>query len=227
MAFFFRPLHRDQFPVIACLAFIALAEFLAVHWSGHRRNGVVVYDQARWNEIVQRVEARMRRTGTVREASRTSDAAASARLARQALLSEDQDQARIDGLIARAMKEAIRPRQILFNHRDLARDIYENLEIRSFRSSLQPAHIEHLSELSRIRPARVVTNEHSLTIESDDWNYQFEILASGDFNRDGGEDLLVLFHDDAKTGTYDSTSPLLLTRDGSKAIKACDLMPAD
>ncbi len=39
-----------------------------------------------------------------------------------------------------------------------------------------------------------------------------DVLAAGDFNGDGIEDIVVTFYDDAKAGTYFSITTLLLTQ---------------
>ena len=52
----------------------------------------------------------------------------------------------------------------------------------------------------------------TVSLESKEWFYKFNLLAAGDFNRDGNEDLLIYFLDQAKEGSYFSMDTLLLSR---------------
>ena len=47
-------------------------------------------------------------------------------------------------------------------------------------------------------------------IDTKDWKYQWTLLAQGDLNGDGIEDLLVRFLDQAKTSNYFSAQILVL-----------------
>lgn len=55
----------------------------------------------------------------------------------------------------------------------------------------------------------------SIIIDSEDWFYQFNVLAKGDFNGDNKEDLMIEFIEQAKNGNYFSHVTLIVTRNVS------------
>lgn len=95
---------------------------------------------------------------------------------------------------------------------DLARYIFEKIDITTFRSSFGPQRTpgqNHLSDLG-LKPTKL-TNE-ILTIETDDWLYEIEIIRVADVNRDNIMDLEVCFRDKSKVATYNTQKPLLLSQ---------------
>jgi len=93
--------------------------------------------------------------------------------------------------------------------------ITDNLDLQVIRSSL----IQKLGDTSQsIKDTSFLVPEtkgDSVIIDNENWFYQFNILASGDFNNDGKEDLMIEFIDRAKNGNYYSHSTYLLTRNMS------------
>jgi len=93
--------------------------------------------------------------------------------------------------------------------------IIEQLDLQTIRSSLKqkmedkPQTIKDLPFLNPKKKANTVT------VDNSEWFYQFNILAKGDFNNDGNEDLLVDFIDQAKKGNYFSHSTYILTKNMS------------
>jgi hypothetical protein len=57
-----------------------------------------------------------------------------------------------------------------------------------------------------------------IQLEVDDWMIYIRILAYGDYDHDGCEDMLVCVTHDAIHGTYDVSFPVILTRRDSKRI---------
>ena len=90
--------------------------------------------------------------------------------------------------------------------------ITNNLDLQVIRSSL----IQKLGETAQsIKDTAFLvpeTKDDSVIIDNKDWFYQFNVLATGDFNNDGKEDLMIEFIDRAKHGNYYSHSTYLLTR---------------
>jgi len=93
--------------------------------------------------------------------------------------------------------------------------IIANLDLQAIRSSL----IQKLGDTAQsIKDTSFLVPEtkgDSVIIDNENWFYQFNLLASGDFNNDGKEDLMIEFIDRSKTGNYYSHSTYLLTRNMS------------
>jgi hypothetical protein len=53
-----------------------------------------------------------------------------------------------------------------------------------------------------------------LVLKGDTWESSVEVLARGDFDASGFEEILLAAHDRATEGTFESTRVLLLTRRG-------------
>ncbi|MET0383795.1 MAG: hypothetical protein ABW032_10285 [Burkholderiaceae bacterium] len=67
--------------------------------------------------------------------------------------------------------------------------------------------------LADVRPGIVARSQDGLLVlRGDTWQTQMEVLARGDFDGGGVEELLIAAHDTAIEGTYDSTRLLLVTR---------------
>ncbi|SFK42230.1 hypothetical protein SAMN04488082_12363 [Desulfomicrobium apsheronum] len=94
--------------------------------------------------------------------------------------------------------------------------IFQRLDLASVRSSLAPRRPSTHYYLRDFIFASKQMNATSLTLDTappgeDGFYYNFEILATGDFLRDGMLDLLVTFTDDATLGTYHSVQVLILS----------------
>ncbi|WP_328184926.1 hypothetical protein [Marinobacter sp. OP 3.4] len=84
------------------------------------------------------------------------------------------------------------------------------LDLRSFRSSLGPAssHYHTLAEISGELPVQV--DDNTVTLESDDWYIQLEVVARADVDNDGHEDWLIWLTDEAREGNYRGYDSLVI-----------------
>ena len=93
--------------------------------------------------------------------------------------------------------------------------LIERLDLTSFRSSLRPElDQEPGSVLSAVPTLELKAKGFSVTSDTDDWYYLFEVVARADFTGDGREDWLVRFSDVAREGTYRDHSVLVVTDAG-------------
>ena len=111
----------------------------------------------------------------------------------------------------KSLKQSVKAKHSFWKEDSLSLFIYKYLDLSSFRSSLRPRWSGKDSfSLENFDFDSVNTGPYTITIETKNWLYIFDILAKGDINHDGYEDLLVSFLDDSKKGTYFSLSTLLL-----------------
>lgn len=109
------------------------------------------------------------------------------------------------------LKHSISPKQSLWKQDSLTSFIYKYLDLSTFRSSLRPKWGKKGSfYLENFEFDSVIIEPFTITINTKKWLYIFDILAAGDINHDGYEDVLISFLDDAKEGTYFSFSTFLL-----------------
>jgi len=90
--------------------------------------------------------------------------------------------------------------------------IIEQLDLQTLRSSLKQKMEDKpqtINDLTFLIPEK---KNNTVTVNNPEWFYQFNILAKGDFNNDGNEDLLIDFIDKAKKGNYFSHSTYLITK---------------
>ncbi|WP_157798193.1 hypothetical protein [Aeromonas cavernicola] len=91
-------------------------------------------------------------------------------------------------------------------------DIYNNLNIATFSSSLMPKRLNneqiYLRQFDLPQPT---FTENMITIDSSNFTYSFEVLKKSDGNRDGIVDYAVCFSEKSKIGTYDARTPLLIS----------------
>lgn len=83
--------------------------------------------------------------------------------------------------------------------RDLARFVFEHLDLSSFRNSTGPrrrAGQRFFKDLG-VHPSQVSATEAST---EGDWRYVVRILERGDYNKDGVEEVLIGFSDVAQEG---------------------------
>jgi hypothetical protein len=90
--------------------------------------------------------------------------------------------------------------------------IYDNLLISSFPSSLHNQTDENKDSLKKLGLKLTHHSETSILFKQEGWEYRFDLLAKGDFNHDGNEDLLVQFIDKAIVGNYFGVEILVLTK---------------
>lgn len=95
---------------------------------------------------------------------------------------------------------------------DLGQFIVDKLDLASFPSILGPRVMasQHTFAGMKLKPATASANE--VTFDDDDYYVKIDVLGRGDFNDDGLEDIIVCWRDQAKGGTYRTTTPYLLTR---------------
>lgn len=91
--------------------------------------------------------------------------------------------------------------------------ILEFLDLQSFLSSLKQQLEDGPQTLSNLGFNKIEQDNNQVRIETDDWYYQFNIIAKADFNHDGTEDLLIEFIDQAKQGNYFSHETIIVKRE--------------
>ena len=102
---------------------------------------------------------------------------------------------------------------------DLARFVFEHLDITSFRSSMGPRRSEgqrFFSDLG-VHPNRV--SETEAVSDDGGWSYSVRILGKRDYNRDGVDEVLICFSDVARDGgTYNTRKHLVVQLVEGRAI---------
>jgi len=92
-----------------------------------------------------------------------------------------------------------------------------NLNLQTLTSSLKQQLSRGPQTLNTLNLKNIKYGQNSIKIDSEEWYYHIKILAQGDFNHDGLEDLLVEFIDQAIQGNYFSHSTLILERKTSSS----------
>ncbi len=93
--------------------------------------------------------------------------------------------------------------------------LIESLDLQTIRSSLKQK-LGDTSQTIKDTPfLKAKVKGDGVIIDTEDWFYQFNVLAKGDFNGDGKEDLMIEFVDQAKNGNYFSHETLIVTRNVS------------
>jgi hypothetical protein len=94
----------------------------------------------------------------------------------------------------------------------VAKFIGENLDLTTFRNSFgsrrEPG-MRHFADFG-IRPTK--TSDQLIEYDLNDWWYSISIRERRDENGDGLEDLIIVFTEKAKKGSYFSSKQLLITR---------------
>lgn len=101
-----------------------------------------------------------------------------------------------------------------FPTKDLGRLLAEKFDLATVRSSLGPRRTPAKRTFTdfEMKPSQLAEDSAVFLIPGD-WLYELRVVARGDFNHDGIEDLKVCFVDRAfNGGTYDAAQGLLLTR---------------
>ena len=90
--------------------------------------------------------------------------------------------------------------------------IIEQLDLQTIRSSLKQKMEDKPQTIKDLPFLNPKNKANKVTVDNPEWFYQFNILAKGDFNNDGNEDLLIDFIDQAKNGNYFAHSTYVLTK---------------
>ena len=90
-------------------------------------------------------------------------------------------------------------------------NIYNKLNISTFRSSLMPMRTKEKTYLKQMGLPSPTYFKNGFSIESNDWSYTFTVKEKKDKNRDGVMDYTICLSDKSKTGTYNSISPILIS----------------
>lgn len=101
-----------------------------------------------------------------------------------------------------------------FPAKDLGRFLSEKFDLATIRSSFGPRRTPAKRTFADfgMKPSQLA-EDSVVFLTPGDWLYEIRVVARGDFNRDGIEDLEVCFADHALNGgTYDVAQGLLLTR---------------
>jgi hypothetical protein len=95
---------------------------------------------------------------------------------------------------------------------DLGQFIVDKLDLGSFPSMLGPrlTPSQHTFGGMKLKPSQITAKQ--IVFDDDDMYILIDILDRGDFNDDGLEDVVVCWTEQAKGGTLNDTTPLLLTR---------------
>jgi len=95
-------------------------------------------------------------------------------------------------------------------------ELYEHLDLKSFRSSFGPKHdnVHTLKDFVEYDcpKAKTTSQKNYLEVHCPDWYYKVEVIDRGDFNSDGIEDLRLKFEDRALGGSYNTISIVTVTR---------------
>jgi hypothetical protein len=88
--------------------------------------------------------------------------------------------------------------------------LYKKLDLRQFRSSLAQRLSDEAFTLAALDIGKADIDRHAVTVETDEWRYRLEAVASLDADGDGQAQWLVWFTDAAKKGNYFARSVLLV-----------------
>jgi hypothetical protein len=98
------------------------------------------------------------------------------------------------------------------NHEKILKDIYNKLNLSTFRNSLYMQRTAKDKYFSNLNLTISQIKKNSMVIDTDDWAYTISIIAIKDVNKDGITDIAICFTDKAKSSTYHSQEPLLITK---------------
>lgn len=95
---------------------------------------------------------------------------------------------------------------------NLLEEIYEKLDITTFRNSLFQMRETGQKTLPSLKLRTSYLDDNKFEIENNDWLYRVELTETRDGNNDGILDYIICFTDKSKIGTYYARKSLLLTR---------------
>ncbi|MBD1566424.1 hypothetical protein HC729_12970 [Vibrio sp. S12_S33] len=93
------------------------------------------------------------------------------------------------------------------------KDIYENLDVTSFNSSLRPMQISDeklFTEFGQL--PKPIMKDNEIIIEDEYWIYSIKIIKTN------GNDIHVCFLDKSKEGNYDAQEPLVIRKYGKNYV---------
>lgn len=91
-------------------------------------------------------------------------------------------------------------------------EIYNNLNLASFRNSTGPKRYEGDKYFSDLGLALTNIEDDHFEVEEESWMYRVRLITSEDKNNDGINDFIICFHDKSEDGSYDSKQSLLISR---------------
>ena len=96
--------------------------------------------------------------------------------------------------------------------KNIEKFIVDKLDLSIFRNSFGPARYPGMRFFKDfgMEPSKI--QDGVIKFEESDWYYEIKILKRGDVNRDGVEDVVIQFTDDALLGSYLTSNTYLLTR---------------
>ena len=103
-----------------------------------------------------------------------------------------------------------------FEGSQLGLELYEHLDLKSFRSSFGPGPekvrtLKHRVDYS-CSESKVILQEVVLVVECSDWYYKVEVVGRDDYDGDGVEDLRLRFEDRARGATYNKLTNVTVSR---------------
>ena len=99
-----------------------------------------------------------------------------------------------------------------FVESDFSNTVIDELDLTSFGSSLGQRLDDNKQTLSAFNFSNITQTTDKVTINDEGWIYEFTLLARGDFNGDGIEDLLVRFLDQSGDASYFSLQILVMEK---------------
>jgi hypothetical protein len=118
--------------------------------------------------------------------------------------------------IASALLRRVRPAvRSHFSPISPLRDMVDRFDMLGMRSSFARIERSHLNWLEMPQAFQVTRGVFEfepteMWLETEEWYYGFVLIAAGDWTKDGLEDIMVQFNDDAKRASYIAVSPLIL-----------------
>ena len=102
---------------------------------------------------------------------------------------------------------------------DLARFVFEHLDISSFRNSTGPRRGPGQRLFADLGVQLTRVTETQATSDDGGWAYVVRILGKDDYNKDGVDEVLICFHDIARDGgSYNTTQHLVVQLVESRAV---------
>lgn len=94
----------------------------------------------------------------------------------------------------------------------MERVIADHFDVTTVRSSLGPKRVPGQRTFADLGIALTLAKSGKIEFDTEDWFYGITVLERADKNGDGLMDVVVCFVDKAKTGSYSTSAPYLLTR---------------
>jgi hypothetical protein len=104
------------------------------------------------------------------------------------------------------------------------KELLYRLDLRSFPSSLRPMIDDNHFVLSELPGTQAHVEPHTVTVETADWEYRFEVVADVDA-AGGGHDWLIWFSDVARNGNYRGYAALVVRNPAATGPLTAHAMP--